>query len=263
LGPAQWETLTERKVGAKVVMGQPAPRASGPVATLVDMPAVPDRPVAPKSAARPVTYADTSEQAASQSGTFSSPSISVMHPLQIRRWKGLLSTAALVAGVVVLGYTLKDVGGKGTGRAGGGAIPAAHPPPPGTSPDIPFVPALPGVAAPTGAPGPGKPLAAYKPSQLPEYDPNAPGRPKPPPKPEHVAPHFGHGAWLSVEANRVARVFVDGHDTELLTPVKRLSIAPGTHRIRLVAAMGADGSSEFELVAKRGKTAYRYGKLDE
>ncbi len=272
-GSAQWEALVERQVGAKAVIGEGVPRASAQVATLVDMPAVTDEGASRTgtgSVLRHVTAGGAGEgsqpsgvTSGTFSGMFSSDSVSVMRPRRIRRLTGLLSTTALVAGVVVLGYALKDSGkGKGTDKPGpvaasSGGAPATVSTPP--------KPADPVAVAPTGPTGPVKPpLPAYKPPPLPQYDPNAPPRPKPPAKAERTAPpRLGHGAWLSVESNRVARVFVDGHDLQLLTPVKRFPIAPGAHRIRLVAAMGDEGSQEFEVKARRGKTVYRYGKLNE
>jgi serine/threonine protein kinase len=266
-GPVRWEPLVERQIGAMAVIGEAAPRASAQVATLVDMPAVRDSPGA-TSELRPISMVDSgvvepSQASSLSTGTFSSASMSVIHPRRIRRWTGALSTGALVVGVVVLGYALKDTIGRTKAGDGGAAVAAGPLAPPGTSPDLPFVAAFPGAKAPPAATGPQKPLAAYKPALLPQYDSNAPPRPKPVPKPDHTPAHLGRGAWLSIEANRVARVFVDGHDTQQLTPLKRFPIAPGAHKIRLIAAMGADSSQEFEVNAKKGKTAYRYGKLDE
>ena len=264
-GPVHWEPLVERQIGVKAVIGQPGPRGSALAATLVDMPAVRDggAPALQPLADPSVEQSQGSSVSTTSSST--SVSVSVMRPRRIRRWKGLLSTVALVAGVVVLGYALKDSGGKGQGKEGRDAGSVAT-----TTPAAPAVglPALPTLAAnaptgATGATGAAKPLAAYQPPPLPEYDPNAPPKPKPPPKTDRAPAHLGHGAWLSVDASRVARVFVDGHDLQLMTPVKRFPIAPGTHKIRLVAAMGAESSQEFEVKAKRGKTAYRFGKLDE
>jgi hypothetical protein len=262
-GPIHWEPLAERQIGVKAFIGQPGPRGSAAAATLVDMPAVGDTRGATEEvpALQPLVESGADASQASSVSTSTSVSVSVMRPRRIRRMTGVLSTAALVVGVVVLGYALKD-GGKGKDGADAGLVATPAPATPAIGlPPLPTLAASP--PAPTGATGVAKPLAAYQPPPLPQYDPNAPPKAKPPPKPDRAPPHLGHGAWLSVEASRVARVFVDGHDLQLLTPVKRFPIAPGIHRVRLVAAMGAEGSQEFEVKAKRGKTAYRFGKLDE
>ncbi len=119
------------------------------------------------------------------------------------------------------------------------------------------------------APPPTPPPPQYQPPPLPVYDEHAPPpRPKPSAAEKRAGREraerraFGRGAFLSVEASRVARVVLDGHDTHRLTPLRRLPIAPGPHRLRLVGALG-HGSAEFRFVARKGREVYRYGNLAE
>ncbi|HUB07360.1 MAG TPA: hypothetical protein VMB50_10170, partial [Myxococcales bacterium] len=180
-----------------------------------------------------------------------SQSVSVMQRPRRRRLMGGAMAVILAGGVAVLGYTLGDRVGRPRDTK---PVPAA--------PTGPVAPPL-RVLAP---PEPPKLPPAPPMPPLPMYDPNAPARPKPPPKRivhERAEPRLGHGAFLSLEANRVARVFVDGRDTRLLTPLTHVPISPGSHHIRLVAALGGDGTQEFEIHVKRGATAYRYGNLGE
>ncbi len=162
-------------------------------------------------------------------------------PVPPRRTLGLAAGVLLAAGGVVFATTLAQRPGP---RAAAG-LPAASRALPGPRPE----------AKPP-------PLPVYRPPPLPIYAP----RPEPsgPPPHERRAPpaRFGHGAFLTLEANRVARVILDGRDTQRLTPLARFPVAPGRHRVRLVAALG-DGSQDFDVEVARGATAYRYGNLDE
>jgi hypothetical protein len=252
-GPAQWEPLSEKRAPQKLVMGPAAPKAARAAATLVDMPRV---VLAAAEEPEETSRTDTSQSTQRSQSTAAMPALpgplGKVGPRQLRRWIGIAGTAALVVGALVLWQVSKSPGP----TAGGPAF------------ALPALPSLPSLAAPPAASGPATAAPAL-PRELPEYqlpvyDPNAPQKPKAgAPKAERPASRLGRGAWLSVEANRVARVFVDGHDLQLLTPVQKLPIAPGNHKVRLVAAMGGDSSQEFEVNVERGKTAYRFGNLDE
>ncbi|MHB8419390.1 MAG: serine/threonine-protein kinase [Myxococcales bacterium] len=228
--------------------------------TLVDQP-IQRAPVQPKGAPRrpaaaevPLRPLAVSTADATETSQSSSKSISTMTRPARRRAFGGFAAAALVCGVVALGYALGDRGARARGAK---------------SPALPS-PLLPAMPLPSMGQGPQpqqqQAKAAPPAAPLPTYDPNAPVHPKAPPKKpahERAEVKLGRGAFLSLESNRVARVFVDGRDTRLLTPVIHVPISPGAHRIRLVAALGEDGSQEFEIKIRRGATAYRYGNLGE
>ncbi len=54
---------------------------------------------------------------------------------------------------------------------------------------------------------------------------------------------------LSVSSNPSGKVFLDGADTGLTTPVVDLPVAPGKHTLKVVSADGREQSSDFEIEA--------------
>jgi tetratricopeptide (TPR) repeat protein len=66
------------------------------------------------------------------------------------------------------------------------------------------------------------------------------------PPPGTAAPSLG---WLRIEAPSGARVFIDGVDTGLTTPVEEHALAPGTHVVRLELADGEKIERTIEMTA--------------
>ncbi|MCA9609254.1 MAG: PEGA domain-containing protein [Myxococcales bacterium] len=67
--------------------------------------------------------------------------------------------------------------------------------------------------------------------------------------------------WLGIHTIPVARVFLDGEDTGLMTPVRRLEVAPGPHVLRLVPVNGARPVT-VEVVVEAGRQTTIYRQLE-
>lgn len=124
--------------------------------------------------------------------------------------------------------------------------------------------ALPAVAqapapAPTTPPAEAKPAEAKpaeaKPAEAPAAEAKpAEGKPAEAPaaeaKPAEAKPAEAPAqGTVSVSSTPSGKVFIDGADTGLSTPVVDLPVAPGKHALKIVSADGREATSEFEIEA--------------
>ena len=261
--PVVWEPLVEK---AAIRSFAPALQDDGEPDTVREQPPKATRPATapPPERIRTVRPVDWLDPKASAEGTGSGSGQSEVsrtsasqvvdrRARRLRRFGGGLLTALLAIGVAFLGLLFMQHKPR---RAGVGTEPRSRP----------QLSALPPAKDPTAAPAPKPPLPAFQPPPLPIYRADAPARPKPVVVEKSWANRHGRtgrGAYLSLQSDRVARIFVDGRDIHELTPLKRFPISPGNHRIRLVAAMGGGGSQEFKIHAQRGREVYRFGSVNE